>query len=254
MQRYFLAENYEPKAQYEVGGEAYHHMVRVMRMTPGQQVYLVFQNQVSLIAELETVQDEVVFLKEIAKEQQDKELPIAITIASGYPKGDKLDLIVQKGTELGAAGFIGFPAKTSVVKWDAKKLSKKQQRLEKIAQEAAEQSHRQVTPSVILLDSQAAFYQQLTNFDVVVVAYEEAAKQGEMAQLAQVLQSIAPGSRMLAIFGPEGGLTPTEIEQLQAKNAQICGLGPRILRTETAPFYLLSAASYQLELSRPTLD
>ena len=250
MQRYFLAENYEQKAYYAVGGEAYHHMIRVMRMTPGEQVYLVFQNQVSIIAELETIGDEQVELKEIAKEQQDKEMPIAITIASGYPKGDKLDLIVQKGTELGAAGFIGFPAKTSVVKWDAKKLSKKQQRLEKIAQEAAEQSHRQVTPTVELMDSEALFFQKLAEFDVVVVAYEEAAKQGEVAQLAQILQKIEPGSRMLAIFGPEGGLTPKEIEQLVEQSAQICGLGPRILRTETAPFYLLSAASYQLELSR----
>uniref|UniRef100_UPI00403F409C 16S rRNA (uracil(1498)-N(3))-methyltransferase n=1 Tax=Candidatus Enterococcus willemsii TaxID=1857215 RepID=UPI00403F409C len=248
MQRYFLEEDYTAKEQYEVMGEPYHHMVRVMRMTPGNQVYLVFANQVSIVAEISGITESAVCLVEKEKEQQEKELPVAITIASGYPKGDKLDLIVQKGTELGAAGFIGFPAKTSVVKWDGKKLAKKQQRLEKIAQEAAEQSHRQVTPTVALLDSEKTFIQQLTQFDMIVIAYEESAKQGEVSQLAQILQTVKAGSRILAIFGPEGGLTPAEVEQFMAAGGQPCGLGPRILRTETAPFYLLSAASYQLEL------
>ncbi|MGX7197464.1 16S rRNA (uracil(1498)-N(3))-methyltransferase [Enterococcus olivae] len=247
MQRYFLEEVYEPKERYEAVGEAYHHMIRVMRMSVGAQVYLAFQNQVTIVAEIIEITDDAVQLKEIAKELQEKELPVAITIACGYPKGDKLDLIVQKGTELGAAAFIGFPAKTSVVKWDAKKLVKKQQRLEKIAQEAAEQSHRQVTPSVELLNSEAALLQQLSQFDAVVIAYEEAAKQGETAQLAKILQQIEKGSRLLAIFGPEGGFAPEEIEQLTSLKGQLCGLGPRILRAETAPFYLLSAASYQLE-------
>lgn len=248
MQRYFIKETYEPKEVYEVSGEPYHHIVRVMRMVVGNQVYLAFQNQVSLIAEITKITEEVVCLKEISKEWQEKELPVAITIASGYPKGDKLDLIVQKGTELGAAGFIGFPGATSVVKWDTKKLAKKQQRLMKIAQEAAEQSHRQVTPTIELLDSEAFFFQKLAQFDVVMVAYEESAKQGESAQLAKILQQVEKGSRLLAIFGPEGGLSPKEIETLTTLNGQLCGLGPRILRTETAPFYLLSAASYQLEL------
>jgi 16S rRNA (uracil1498-N3)-methyltransferase len=156
--------------------------------------------------------------------------------------------VVQKGTELGAAGFIGFPAKTSVVKWDAKKLAKKQQRLEKIAQEAAEQSHRQVTPIVELLATEKEFLEKVATYDVIVVAYEESAKQGEHAQLARILQKVEKGTRLLAIFGPEGGLAPQEIETLVAMNGQLCGLGPRILRAETAPFYLLSAASYQLEL------
>lgn len=248
MQRYFLAENYTPKEQYEVTGEPYHHMVRVMRMNTGQQVYLAFQNQLSIIAEISAITDASVILKEIEKEQQEKELPISITIASGYPKGDKLDLVVQKGTELGAAGFIGFPAKTSVVKWDAKKLAKKQQRLEKIAQEAAEQSHRQVTPIVELLATEKEFLEKVATYDVIVVAYEESAKQGEHAQLARILQKVEKGTRLLAIFGPEGGLAPQEIETLVAMHGQLCGLGPRILRAETAPFYLLSAASYELEL------
>ena len=148
MQRYFLNEDYEAKPVYVVEGEPFHHMVRVMRMVPDDCVYLVFQDQVAILAKIQQIDEQAVHLIEVEKEQQDKELPIHVTIASGYPKGDKLELIVQKGTELGAHDFIAFPGESSVAKWDAKKQQKKQQRLNKIAQEAAEQSHRQVLPVV----------------------------------------------------------------------------------------------------------
>ncbi|MFR3287673.1 MAG: RsmE family RNA methyltransferase, partial [Enterococcus casseliflavus] len=158
MQRYFLQEPYEAKAVFAVSGEPFHHMIRVMRMIPGAKVGLVFEDHLAIIAKIKEADEETVYLEEVEKEQQDKELPLQVTIASGYPKGDKLDLIVQKGTELGAAAFIGFPAQTSVVKWDQKKLQKKQQRLQKIAQEAAEQSQRQIAPAITLLDNAKAIW------------------------------------------------------------------------------------------------
>ncbi|WP_165005416.1 MULTISPECIES: 16S rRNA (uracil(1498)-N(3))-methyltransferase [unclassified Enterococcus] len=248
MQRYFLEESYQPKEQFTLKGEAYHHIVRVMRMTPEDQVYLAFSDQLAIIAEITEITEDEVHLTEIAKEENQKELPSMITIASGYPKGEKLDWIVQKGTEMGAHAFLGFPAKTSVVKWDSKKRMKRQQRLEKIAQEAAEQSHRQVVPKVELLESKAELYDNLSHYDIVLVAYEESAKKGEMTNLAKALSTAAAGSRILAIFGPEGGLVPEEIAQFEQMGGILCGLGPRILRTETAPLYLLGAASYQWEL------
>lgn len=248
MQRYFINEDYENKALYQAEDEDYHHMIRVMRMAVGDQVFLAFKNQVSIIAEITAIFESHVELKELSKEQQDKELPVHITIASGYPKGDKLDLIFQKATELGAHTLIGFPAISSVVKWDDKKLHKKQQRLEKIVEEAAEQSHRQLVPTVTLFANNADFYQHLATYDKILVAYEESAKQGEKSQLVQAFQTLQPGQRVLAIFGPEGGITPKEIEIFTQAGAFLCGLGPRILRCETAPLYLLGAASYQLEL------
>lgn len=249
MQRYFLEEPYGV-GPYEVSGEAFHHMIRVMRMKSGDRVFLVFCDQTAIIAEITEVALESVALKEVAKEQQEKELPIAVTIASGYPKGDKLEWIVQKGTELGATAFIGFPAQASVVKWDGKKLVKKEQRLAKIAQEAAEQSQRQKTPTIQLLTSFKELLTVVADYDWVLVAYEESAKAGEVAKLAQVLSQVRTGERVLAIFGPEGGIMPAEIKALTEAGGQLCGLGPRILRTETAPLYLLSAVSYQLELAK----
>ncbi len=127
-------------------------------------------------------------------------------------KGIRLDLIFQKATELGAHSLIGFPAISSVVKWDDKKLHKKRQRLEKILKKPRNDHIVNSVPAVTLFANNADFYQHLATYDKILVAYEESAKQGEKSQLVQAFQSLQPGQRVLAIFGPEGGITPKEIE------------------------------------------
>ncbi len=134
MQRYFMKEDYQEKDLYKVADENYHHIVRVMRMTPNDRCYLVFQNKTAILAEIVEIDSTSVYFKEISKEEMDKELPIEVTIACGLPKGDKLEWIVQKGTELGGNQFIGFPAKTSVVKWDHKKEQPKKKDYKKLPQ------------------------------------------------------------------------------------------------------------------------
>jgi 16S rRNA (uracil1498-N3)-methyltransferase len=248
MQRYFIKEAYQGQEQYAITDENYHHIVRVMRMEPKEQVYLAFADQIAIVAEITEITEDAVYLRELRKELAEKELPVQVTIACGLPKGDKLDWVVQKGTELGAHRFIGFPAKTSVVKWDHKKLTKKTERLNKIATEAAEQSHRQFAPNVVLLENKQSLVALFSDYDQVLVAYEESAKEGERSRFASVLANLSAGESLLVIFGPEGGLAPDEIAQYQAAGAQICGLGPRILRAETAPMYVLSAVSYHFEL------
>ena len=245
MQRYFIDQAYQ--STIEVSGEAHHHMSRVMHMSVDDQVFLVFNDQTAIKAKITAIDSDKVTLAEVEKESLLRELPIQITIASGFPKGEKLELIVQKGTELGAHGFIAFPGESSVAKWDAKKQQKKQQRLNKIAQEAAEQSHRQALPTVNF-NSEKELTASFADYDAVLIAYEESAKQGEQAQLVQTFQALEAGQKLLVVFGPEGGLTPNEVGKFQAAGAKLCGLGPRILRTETAPFYLLSAASFYYEL------
>lgn len=250
MQRYFLNAPYGTTTpqSYEVSGEPFHHMVHVMRMEVGTQVYLVFSDGVSVEAQIGQINSDSVVLELGNREQVHRELPINVTIASGFPKGDKLEWIVQKGTELGANQFLAFPAKTSIVKWDQKKRQKKQERLQKIAQEAAEQSHRQSCPRVVLLENQSQLLAQMQTADQVLIAYEESAKKGEHAQLVETFKKMRPGQQLLVIFGPEGGFLPEEIAQFLSAGALCCGLGPRILRTETAPLYVLGAASYHYEL------
>ena len=208
------------------------HMFSVMRLKEGDQVTLVFDDGVKRLARvLDPAQQSLEILEELA---DNTELPVQVTIASGFPKGDKLEFIAQKATELGASAIWAFPADWSVAKWDGKKLAKKSEKLEKIAQGAAEQSKRN----------------QLAQFDTIIVAYEEAAKEGEAAALVEAVKGLAKGDKLLFIFGPEGGLSPDEIAAFGQAGAVSAGLGPRILRAETAPLYALTAVSVMLELEK----
>ncbi|WGG44282.1 16S rRNA (uracil(1498)-N(3))-methyltransferase [Rossellomorea sp. DA94] len=248
MQRYFINDLYRENDPIMIMGDDYHHIVRVMRMKEEDEVFVVFKDQASAITRIETISSDAVELSIVQWETSTKELPIKVTIASGLPKGDKLELIFQKGTELGATQFIPFNADRSIVKWDDKKAKKKTERWEKIVKEAAEQSHRLLVPEVSAPVSLKRLIQE--PFDYKLVAYEEDARACEKGNLSKVLSSIEPGQSMLVVFGPEGGLSKKEIEMLRSEGFLTCGLGPRILRTETAPLYVLSAISYQLELMR----
>ena len=224
------------------------HMFQVMRLKEDDEVTLVFDDGIKRLARVVNV--EVRQLELIEELVDNVELPVQVTIASGFPKGDKLEFITQKVTELGASQIWAFPADWSVAKWDGKKLGKKVKKLEKISLGAAEQSKRNLVPSITLFEKKSDFLAQLDQFDRIVVAYEESAKKGEAAALLQAVTGLEKRAKLLFIFGPEGGLSPTEIESFEEKGAVLAGLGPRILRAETAPLYALSAISVLLELEK----
>ena len=247
MQQYFVKGAVQNPVTIEDKDTA-KHMFQVMRLTTDDQVVLVFEDGIKRLARVaDPDQRSLEVLEELA---DNVELPVSVTIASGFPKGDKLDLVTQKATELGAQAIWSYPADWSVAKWDGKKLAKKVEKLSKIALGAAEQSKRNCVPEIRLFEKKADFIDQLGRFDKVFVAYEEMAKAGELATLAQELATIKPGQNLLFIFGPEGGISPAEIEAFEAAGGLLVGLGPRILRTETAPLYALSAVSYALELNQ----
>ena len=246
MQQYFIKGN--PQSPLVVTDkDTAKHMFSVMRLKEGDQVTLVFDDGVKRLARvLDPNQQSLEILEELA---DNTELPVQVTIASGF----KLEFITQKATELGAGALWAFPADWSVAKWDSKKLAKKSEKLEKIAQGAAEQSKRNLIPEVRLFDKKAAFLAALADFDRIIVAYEESAKAGESAALVRALSGLAAGAKVLFIFGPEGGLSSKEIAAFGQAGAVSAGLGPRILRAETAPLYALTAVSVLLELSKDSL-
>lgn len=248
MQRYFLDDIYGEDGSFVLTGEDFHHISRVMRMRPGDQMFAVFADGRSALARLEKLEEEFAVAAVVEWEERASELPVRITIASGLPKGDKLELILQKGTELGAAEFVPFIAARSIVKWEPKKAGKKAERWRKIAREAAEQSHRCMLPNVSEPVSFKRMIELSSSCTHKVAAYEEEAKQGEKSRFARVLHEASPGDSIFIAFGPEGGFSPKEMEQLMNAGFVSCGLGPRILRTETAPLYALSAISYHYEL------
>ena len=240
MQQYFIKGQVENPVTIK-DKDTVKHMFNVMRLTEDDQVVLVFEDGIKRLARV-TDRENRVF--EVIEDLNDNvEMPVSVTIASGFPKGDKLDLVTQKATELGAQAIWAFPADWSVVKWDGKKLAK-------IALGAAEQSKRNRVPEVRLFEKKGEFLSELDNFDKIFIAYEETAKAGELATLARELAKVESGQKILFIFGPEGGISPSEIDAFEEAGGLKIGLGPRIMRTETAPLYALSSVSYALELNK----
>ena len=248
MQQYFV-NGRAPQGVFQISDkDTAKHMFSVMRLQADDQIVLVFDDGIKRLARVVDSQSQSV---EIIEELADNvELPVSVTIAMGFPKGDKLEFVAQKATELGMSALLAFPADWSVVKWDGKKLAKKEEKLSKIAQGAAEQSKRNVIPQVKLFEKKEAFLAELEQFDKIFVAYEESAKEGETAVLARELSQMKSGEKILFIFGPEGGISPEEIEAFESKGGLKIGLGPRIMRAETAPLYALSSTSYALELMK----
>lgn len=248
MQRYFINQPTPTNTQFVIDDTNLHHMLRVMRMKSNDQAILVFQDETAILSKVVEISPEKITYEKVEVLTRVVELPAQITIASGFPKGEKIEWITQKATELGVYECLFFPSERSVAKWDGKKLAKKQERLQKIAQEAAEQSHRTHLPKVTLLETRQALTEKLKEYDHILIAYEETAKTGEKSAFKQLLEAIKPNEKILAIFGSEGGLSPKEVATYESQKAICIALGPRILRTETAPLYFLSAVSTLLEL------
>lgn len=248
MQRYFVSsENWKDDVVTITGDDA-KHILKVMRMQVGDHFICCDNKGRTSLCEIIEVDGTEVETKIVNDIEKSAELPVSVTIAQGLPKGDKLEYIIQKGTELGALSFFPFSADRSVVKWDDKKAVKKKERLEKIAKEAAEQSHRNRVPVILNPGSFSDLLKMAEQYKIKIVAFEEEAKQNEISKFASALSSADLGDSILCVIGPEGGISDKEATLLSDHGFVLCGLGPRILRTETAPLYLLSAISYHFEL------
>lgn len=245
MQRYFLGVKSVINETYQISDkDDVHHIKNVMRQQTGDKVIVNFTNA-TMICEIIDIQTEIT-VKPIEDIDILTEMPVSVTIASGLLKNDKYEWMIQKATELGAVSFIPFVSERTIVKVDEKKFQKKVERFTKIVKEAAEQSYRQIVPSIEFVASGKALAKKLEAFDHVLIAYEETAKSGEIKSFTEALQDVKHGDKVCMIFGPEGGLSEAEVAQFGSK---VIGLGPRILRAETAPLYALSAMSFHFELN-----
>ena len=246
MQRYFTEELVGDNGTITIAGDDSHHMIQVMRMSPGDVVYIV-SNQQTYEMEIVEGSAKAVQLGVLNQIDETNEMPVRVSLVCGLPKGDKLELITQKGTELGMAALYPWKARRSIVKWDDKKNEKKISRLQKIAKEASEQSHRSSIPEIHQPITLEELIKISKTYDVKFIAYEEDAKKSKRQKFADQLKKVYDKKSILIVFGPEGGLDAQEIERLIENDFETIALGPRILRTETAPLYALSAISYEYE-------
>lgn len=247
MQHYFVPSNQWTDNEVIITGNDFHHITRVMRMKTGDPLYCNRQDGHIAHCEIKAVTSESVIAHILEWHLTDVEIPVKITIAQALPKADKLDYILQKGTELGASEFLLFQGQRSIAKWDQKKIAKKMERYQKIVKEAGEQSHRSMLPRISFVPSINELCDQVSDFEHKFIAYEETTRAQKHSKLYQAYQPIKTEERVIVCIGPEGGFSQKEVTVCLQNDFTSVRLGPRILRTETAAMYALATLSYHFE-------
>ena len=233
--RYFT-DRVEDTRAWLVGEEAA-HLARVLRAGPGDEVILCDGRGTDYAATVVHAAPDEVELAIISSTPSVSEPPLAVTLFVGMPKGDKLEWIIQKSTELGAARVVPFTSRFCIAK--PKNEQVKLVRWARIAKEAAKQSGRGRIPAVDAAISFDSLCKKIAEYDLVLFCYEGG---GEALAPGTPLHSRLAAARSVAIItGAEGGFSEEEAAQAKAAGAVVLGLGPRILRCETAPLAALCA-------------
>lgn len=243
MQKYFISDD-DFKNNKITSQDAF-HISNVMRSKVGDVALIGVNGKTYKVCFKEISKNEVSY--EILEEQTgNNELPVFISIFQGYPKSDKLEDVIKYGTEYGVSEFVPTIMKRSVFKLDPKKKDAKLKRFQTIAKEASEQSFR--NNMAIVSDIKYLKEIDFSSYNVKILCYEEDAKNNETSNFKNVVKNLFKGDRIAVVIGPEGGVDTSEVEYLKNKGFQTCALGPRILRTEVALYYVLSSISYEMEL------
>lgn len=238
MTRFFLDQ--VAGDQIVLDKEDSHHLLRVMRARQGTP-FVVLAQGVEYQCELSRVEEGRAVGQVIAKAPATGEPRVHITLMQGLAKGDKMDSIIQHGTELGISEFVPVATRRSVVKLDRKKAASRVERWQRIAREAAEQSHRGAVPLVLSVASWQEAVSRCGQFDLALVPWEEGGQ-----SLKTILSELPSDGRVAVFIGPEGGLSAEEVELARQHGAEPVTLGPRILRTETAGLATAVAILFQL--------
>lgn len=230
-----------------ITGPEVNHIRNVMRLKPGEEI------SVSIGGDgkeyrygIESYTEDSVLCRLRFVKDKEVELPVKVLLFQGLPKADKMDLIVQKAVELGAAEIIPVSMERCVVKLDAGKAAKKTARWQTIAESAASQSRRSIIPRVLApMSMKEAVEYAKEQTEVRVIPYE---LQEDDGSVKQYLESLKEGQSVSIFIGPEGGFAPGEVELAKEAGIRPISLGRRILRTETAGLAVLSWLIYILEI------
>ena len=230
-----------------ITGPEVNHIRNVMRLKPGEEI------SVSIGGDgkeyrygIESYTEDSVLCRLRFVKDKEVELPVKVLLFQGLPKADKMDLIVQKAVELGAAEIIPVSMERCVVKLDAGKAAKKTARWQTIAESAASQSRRSIIPRVLApMSMKEAVEYAKEQTEVRVIPYELHEDDGSVKQY---LESLKEGQSVSIFIGPEGGFAPGEVELAKEAGIRPISLGRRILRTETAGLAILSWLIYILEI------
>ena len=248
MQRYFInSDVLSIDETVVITGDDFHHIKNVMRMKVNDKVYLSTNNNDSYMGVISNITNDSIEITVCEILENKTELNSFVVIAQGLVRREKTEEVLRRITELGASGYIQVEMDRSVVKVKDYSKNDKLDRMNKIVKEASEQSHRNKIPVVYPLVNIKNFIEQFKDYDVKIFAYEESGRSNDKS--LKSLIKLGQDKKMVVLVGPEGGFSEKEVKMLINNGFNSVGLGPRILRTETAPLYIMSAISYELELN-----
>lgn len=240
--RIFVSANDLKDGAVFVGGADANHVRNVLRIPVGGKITVCDGAHTVYPGEILSYSADG-FLARVGEGKTDtSELPARITVYQCYPKGEKTDTVVQKSVELGAAEIVFVMSERCVARPDEKAMAKKRERLQKIAEAAAAQSGRSVVPPVRGLISYSDACKEAAVADCAFLCYEG----GGTVPLREILEAKPDAKRIAFLVGPEGGISPAEAEEARQEGLSLANLGSRILRTETAPLFVLSACNVLL--------
>ena len=246
MRKFFIKENQINDNKIEIIDEDVNHIKNVLRLSIGEKIKICdSDNKINYICEISEITKQNVICNVLEVAQNEAEGNVELYIYQGLPKADKMELIIQKGTELGVNSFIPVAMKRSIVKLDGKDEIKKNERWQKIAEVAAKQCGRDLIPEVKHVQKINDIINEIQNYDLVMVAYELE----ETNYIKNELKALnkKENYKIAIVIGPEGGLEAEEVEKIKDAGAKVVSLGKRILRTETVAMQVSSIIMYELE-------
>lgn len=238
MVRFFVTPEELKGETLTLSGENAQH-AWVLRLKEGESVCVCDGHGREAVCSVLRIAPKFTDLEVTERSESTTEAAVQVRVYMAFAKSDKLEHVIQKATELGAFEIIAFPSSRCVSKPDDKSLKKKLERWQKIAASAAEQSGRGRIPEVRVLPSYKAALEEAAESEKALLFYEN-----EHAVTLKMALSNGTYRTVSLLTGPEGGLEEREVEQAREAGLQVCTLGKRILRCETAPLCALSAVMY----------
>jgi 16S rRNA (uracil1498-N3)-methyltransferase len=224
-----------------------HHALDVLRMKAGDKATVFNGQGAEAMVDVARVDKNKIALKKISVSKS-APMSCAIVLGQAIPKGKNMDLIVEKATELGAAGIVPLLSERTVVKASEGEALAKKEKWQRVAIEAAKQCGQNWLPAVAKPQTPKDYFQSGEKFDLMLIASLQAdsRKIKEVLADATIITAGKKPKRVLVLVGPEGDFTPAEINLAKNAGCRPVTLGPIILRTETAAIYCLSVLAHEL--------
>ena len=244
MYQFFVDDAQVHKHGIVIEGSDVNHIRNVLRMKIDERIRISNMSGKAYFCHITLITEDMVVAEIDSEDDNGTELGNRITLFQGLPKGDKMELIIQKAVELGVYKIVPVSMKNCVVKLDEKKAAKKVERWQAIAESAAKQSKRTIIP---LIDKPVPYklaLEKAGKLDVTLVPYEN---ERGMDATRQIMGQIKKGQSIGIVIGPEGGFAPEEIKLADDNDMHRISLGRRILRTETAGLATLAMLVFNLD-------